>query len=389
MGQTESKLPANKDKSKQRPPLTFGKKSDINKNDYIFSKRVNESIVKQQGSIDGQQFIIEESRGCDIFLLDHIACVTVDQCKDCRIITGPIESSIFIRDCTDCIIVTICQQLRLRDCSNLKVFLCSTTGPIIETSRNITFGCYDYNYFGLADHFRAANLSVWNNSWFDVYDFNPSGGSGNFKLLDAREKAGVGVHDTNSLDSLIPAVAALGLEAQDLAPSPRLTRLVPRTYGPAKALIRAYKSARTPPPTLPTVASNTATVCVPDLSPANAAADTEHTISRVVDGWSAGTGTGASTDGQPAGQLVSVLCRTTCRKFTTEQLDALCPKGWSTGVTGGSLLVLELFGEASQLTKLLAALRSQISPDCAVLYFEGVDSEQKIKLIFDDWKIVV
>eukprot|EP01041_Mallomonas_annulata_P011031 gene11031-23056_t len=130
-----------------KPPPTFGKGADIKKEDYIFSKRISESLVKLPGSINGQQFVIEESSGCDVFLLDHIACVSMDQCRDCRIVTGPIEGSIFIRDCSNCIIVTACQQLRLRDCTAIRVFLCSTTGPIIESSTDITFGCYLYNYF--------------------------------------------------------------------------------------------------------------------------------------------------------------------------------------------------------------------------------------------------
>jgi len=346
MGQSESKSSVKKKVA--RPPPSFGKKPNINKEDYIFSKRKDESLVKQQGSISGQQFIIEESSGCDMFLLDHIACVTVDLCDDCRIVTGPIESSIFIRNCNNCVIYTVCQQLRVRDCTNLKIYLCSTTGPIIETSRHITFGCYNYNYFGLTDHFRAAGLSVWNNAWHEVYDFNPVGGDGNFRVEPDS-------NPTDSLPALIPAITKLGLEAQDLAPSPRLTRLVPPTYGSAKSLIIAleYSNAASSPPSL---ASHTATVCIPVQSPANVLADTEEAVRGSVVAWLAQ----ATSEAESTGRVGRALCRTLLREFSKEQLETLGSKEWASKVTGG-LLVLELFAGAPQLSELLTVLRSRIS----------------------------
>lgn len=44
------------------------------------------------GKIKGQQFILEGCKGCDIYLLDHMAQVTIDECVDCRIVMGPCES---------------------------------------------------------------------------------------------------------------------------------------------------------------------------------------------------------------------------------------------------------------------------------------------------------
>ena len=40
-------------------PYTFGKKANLNPLDYILSKKNNEQIYKTNGSIGGQQFIIE------------------------------------------------------------------------------------------------------------------------------------------------------------------------------------------------------------------------------------------------------------------------------------------------------------------------------------------
>ena len=62
----------------------------------------------------------------------------------------------------------------------IAIFLHSTTGPIIESSSNISIGCYNYAYFGLESNLLSANMSIWENEWYSVYDFTPAN---NFKLL--------------------------------------------------------------------------------------------------------------------------------------------------------------------------------------------------------------
>lgn len=49
-------------------------------------------VVREPGSIGGQQFIVEECSECDVYLLDHTAALNIDLCTDCRIFTGPCES---------------------------------------------------------------------------------------------------------------------------------------------------------------------------------------------------------------------------------------------------------------------------------------------------------
>ena len=49
----------------------------------------NTVIVKRPGSIDGQQFVIQNCKNSKIFLLDHLAAVTIDDCVGCQIVIGP------------------------------------------------------------------------------------------------------------------------------------------------------------------------------------------------------------------------------------------------------------------------------------------------------------
>ncbi|CAB1097625.1 unnamed protein product [Ectocarpus sp. CCAP 1310/34] len=122
-------------------------KGNLNPSDFIFSRKQKEVIVREPGSIGGQQFIVEECSECEVYLLDHTAALTIDLCTDCRIIVGPCESSVFIRDCKDCTVVVACQQFRARDCTDCTFFLFSATQPVVESSVGLRFACYTLDYF--------------------------------------------------------------------------------------------------------------------------------------------------------------------------------------------------------------------------------------------------
>ena len=55
---------------------------------------------------------------CDLWIFDHNAAITIDDCKNCRIFIGPCDSSVFIRDCYDCKCVFLCRQFRTRTCED-------------------------------------------------------------------------------------------------------------------------------------------------------------------------------------------------------------------------------------------------------------------------------
>ena len=64
--------------------------------------------------------------------------------------------------------------MRVRDCHNIEIMLYSQTDPVIESSSGMQFWCLQYAYRELAEQMQAADLSIWNNKWSDIYDFTPS-----------------------------------------------------------------------------------------------------------------------------------------------------------------------------------------------------------------------
>lgn len=170
--------------TEEKPKVySWEKRAAINVKDFIVDGIKNETVGRMPGSVDGQQFIIQNCEDCNIYVFDHCATVTVDDCTNCRIFIAAIKSSIFIRDCSNCVIVTTCQQFRTRDCKRLDVFLYCVTKPIIESTTGVKFGCFQFNYPTLKNQMLAAGLNVFSNNWNCIHDFTPVPGEKNYSFI--------------------------------------------------------------------------------------------------------------------------------------------------------------------------------------------------------------
>jgi len=149
----------------------FEKKVDPK--ELCFNGQTDKLLVKKK-FIEGQQFLIDGCKNCQILLFDWTEQVMIDYCEDCIIFIPPCASSVFLRNCKNCKIVVACQQLRTRECDNVEFNILSQTSPSIESSTNLRFSCWGLNYFSLNAHLKAAGLDPWENKWAQIYDFTPS-----------------------------------------------------------------------------------------------------------------------------------------------------------------------------------------------------------------------
>jgi len=65
--------------------------------------------------------------------------------------------SVFVRDTINSTVVVACGQFRVRDCASLKISLFCSTQPVIESSRELQFSCYQFYYNQLAGRYFLAN----------------------------------------------------------------------------------------------------------------------------------------------------------------------------------------------------------------------------------------
>lgn len=186
------------DKSKPAG-LSIGGKKKFNRSDFILKQKENEVLIRRPGQLNGLDFAIKDLTGCTVVILDHTAQMTVDRCKNTKFFIGPIKASIFFRDCENCDITVCSSQFRCRDLYNSRINLYTPNDPIIESSKNLTFGPYNLKYPFLKSHSDQAQLvgtfvdddgvtQKKVNKWNLIFDFTTNeNGKANFKILDANQ----------------------------------------------------------------------------------------------------------------------------------------------------------------------------------------------------------
>eukprot|EP00316_Scyphosphaera_apsteinii_P024337 CAMPEP_0119299856 /NCGR_PEP_ID=MMETSP1333-20130426/1861_1 /TAXON_ID=418940 /ORGANISM="Scyphosphaera apsteinii, Strain RCC1455" /LENGTH=326 /DNA_ID=CAMNT_0007301431 /DNA_START=29 /DNA_END=1009 /DNA_ORIENTATION=- len=130
---------------------------------------------------------------CNIYVLDVTEQVQIADCRDCRIIVGPTVGSVFLLDCTGCTFSIAARQLRLRDVqdSELRVFVPTAEGVVVESSKRLRFRSWDVAYPQLESQFTLARFPTANNFWHKIYDFtSPAEGEPqNYEIIPVEEQA--------------------------------------------------------------------------------------------------------------------------------------------------------------------------------------------------------
>lgn len=174
-----------------KPQYSWDTREKTDPAKYIISGVEGGVVGRTPGEIAGQQFLIQNCKNCTILLFDHSATVTIDDCVDCVIYVGPCKGSVFVRDSTGCWCVVASQQFRVRGCHHCKVQLICPTQPIIESSSDLAFGCFQCSYPELREQFKSAELSLYCNQWSQIHDFTTGTEGSNWSLLALETTASV------------------------------------------------------------------------------------------------------------------------------------------------------------------------------------------------------
>lgn len=173
-----SSSPENNEPKAQPKPIT--QKKPINRDMLIVSRKNNETITRNPGDIDGNQFQADYLDHCKLIIQDFVDSITIDQCFDCEFAISAVKGSIFMRDCQRCKVTINCGQFRCRNCTDCDFFMHSRTSPVIEASSKLRIGCGTYSYEGVYDHLAKAQIDPCANCFDDVHDFTQN--KGNFEL---------------------------------------------------------------------------------------------------------------------------------------------------------------------------------------------------------------
>lgn len=157
---------------------------------YSFKNKLNAELplIKMPGDVSGQAFEISECSQSTLVIMDMCEQVQIDEVHNCRIFIGACASSVFIRNCSNCVFYTCCRQLRLRDVSQSNFYTYSMSEIHIEYSTLLRFAPFNGGYPEQSAHFQSINLDPSCNLWYDIYDHNdPTKSHVNWSLLPVEE----------------------------------------------------------------------------------------------------------------------------------------------------------------------------------------------------------
>jgi hypothetical protein len=144
-------------------------------------EKVNETVV-----LDGA--------GSNFVSLDHyrdstlrvasgeLFALKLSRLRGCSVVCGPVRGSVFVENCSDCVLVLCAAQLRVHNCERCEFRIVVQSDPVIEDCSGLSFSAkYDCGVLGV-----ACAIPEGPNKWANVRDFNSpiAGSSRNFVLSE-------------------------------------------------------------------------------------------------------------------------------------------------------------------------------------------------------------
>lgn len=137
-----------------------------------FSNLEFQVLEKGADEVHQRDILLTELSNCTIKLYGNPNTLRLNKAHSCKVLCGPVSTSVFLEDCSDCILAVACQQLRIHTTRNTRIFLQVTSRAIVEDCSGIQFAPYTWSYPGIEKDFQDSGLDRSKNNWTIVDDFN-------------------------------------------------------------------------------------------------------------------------------------------------------------------------------------------------------------------------
>lgn len=154
--------------SKQNNKLS----SKYGDNACMLLSKVNEQLVLDAENVNKNDILLSDLIKCTIRIYGTPSTLHMVNLKQCTILIGPVTSSVFAHDCSECVFAFACQQLRLHSSTDCTIYLHVTSRAIIEDCTKIYVAPYNWSYEDQTNHFNLAGLDPKMNNWNCIDDFN-------------------------------------------------------------------------------------------------------------------------------------------------------------------------------------------------------------------------
>lgn len=137
-----------------------------------FSNLKSQVLEKRAEELHQRDVLLTELSNCKIKLYGSPNTLRLTKARSCTVLCGPVSTSVFVEDCSECVLAVACQQLRVHTTRDTRIFLQVTSRAIVEDCSGIQFAPYTWNYPGIDKDFEGSGLDKSKNNWNDVDDFN-------------------------------------------------------------------------------------------------------------------------------------------------------------------------------------------------------------------------
>ncbi|XP_005415343.2 PREDICTED: tubulin-specific chaperone C [Chinchilla lanigera] len=137
-----------------------------------FSHRDSQVLEKRADELRQRDVLLSDLSSCTVRLYGNPNTVRLARARGCKVLCGPVSTSVFLEDCSDCVLAVACQQLRVHTTRDTRIFLQVTSRAIVEDCSGIRLAPYTWSYQGIDRDFQGSGLDRNKNNWSEVDDFN-------------------------------------------------------------------------------------------------------------------------------------------------------------------------------------------------------------------------
>jgi len=124
----------------------------------VFENLTGETLVKQQGEINGQGIALIGMERCTVMIMDTSAYCYCKGLRDSRVLIGPCAGKVTLEDCTNCVVSLAAAGLALSRCQSLQVYAQVGSPVQLEACEDVGLGPFNAEYAGVEVRPRLAPI---------------------------------------------------------------------------------------------------------------------------------------------------------------------------------------------------------------------------------------
>lgn len=140
--QNKPKAETSKEAIRSNPNVEFG---------FTIRNRANEIIDLSQ-EVNGQDVMLTQLSNCTVIMKANPITLHATHLENCILYMGPVQTSVYLDHCNSCTLSLACQQMRVHNSANTKIYLHVTSKGIIEDCKDIQVCTFYYIFGGTSEN---------------------------------------------------------------------------------------------------------------------------------------------------------------------------------------------------------------------------------------------